>query len=461
MANIATDDLMILTSLAKKMYQVRPNTRQIVDSFIDTDTFTITTPQELVTSYDGKYLAVAGGTSPYFQLFDLTTGLDVTPAGYDGLNVNRLEFSYDSSKLVISRNAASGTKKIAILDMVTLTWDDLTAFTIVDDVVVQHAKISPDGTYIAYYNGRPTGNKINIHLMSDYSFVASVDSHTSGGATQGFVWTNNDHIVTANNLLNGFRVYAVGTWSEVTGFPTISGSAYGWYASPYIDDIIMIRLGAPFAIQINTTDWTARANLTEAFTSLPEDIDFTSDGKKMTIMDSGSNTFEYTYNPSSLVFEDAKEITVPGNTRYQIAYIKGGRWEVIGSIDENLAETNWICSAYDLATDVLLKSVITSTPNFTIPLASPDPVKVTVSPTPFGIWSESSSIGLNDRIYPTDPENTPYYYKCTTSGTTASTEPTWPVTTNSTVTDGSVVWEIVERIIQPITHAPLVPTVVV
>lgn len=33
-----------------------------------------------------------------------------------------------------------------------------------------------------------------------------------------------------------------------------------------------------------------------------------------------------------------------------------------------------------------------------------------------------------------------YYYKCTTAGTTGTTEPTWPVDLNATVSDGTAVW---------------------
>lgn len=36
-----------------------------------------------------------------------------------------------------------------------------------------------------------------------------------------------------------------------------------------------------------------------------------------------------------------------------------------------------------------------------------------------------------------------FYYVCTTAGTTAGTEPTWPVIAGNTVTDNGVVWECV------------------
>jgi hypothetical protein len=32
-------------------------------------------------------------------------------------------------------------------------------------------------------------------------------------------------------------------------------------------------------------------------------------------------------------------------------------------------------------------------------------------------------------------------YKCTTAGTTAATEPTWPTNSGATITDGTVVWQ--------------------
>lgn len=52
-------------------------------------------------------------------------------------------------------------------------------------------------------------------------------------------------------------------------------------------------------------------------------------------------------------------------------------------------------------------------------------------------WSGSASITLGAYRVPTTPNG--HFYKCTTAGTTSSSEPTWP-TNGGTVTDGTVVW---------------------
>jgi len=51
-------------------------------------------------------------------------------------------------------------------------------------------------------------------------------------------------------------------------------------------------------------------------------------------------------------------------------------------------------------------------------------------------WSASASIALDATIEPYNGK----VYKCTTAGTTGSTEPNWPTATGATVTDGTVVW---------------------
>jgi hypothetical protein len=53
-------------------------------------------------------------------------------------------------------------------------------------------------------------------------------------------------------------------------------------------------------------------------------------------------------------------------------------------------------------------------------------------------WAASETVVLNEVRFPTTPNG--HLYKCTTAGTTGSTEPTWPTGPGATVTDGGVVW---------------------
>ena len=44
-------------------------------------------------------------------------------------------------------------------------------------------------------------------------------------------------------------------------------------------------------------------------------------------------------------------------------------------------------------------------------------------------------------MQPTATGGNGHLYRCTVAGTTAATEPAWPLTENATVTDGGVTWE--------------------
>ncbi len=53
-------------------------------------------------------------------------------------------------------------------------------------------------------------------------------------------------------------------------------------------------------------------------------------------------------------------------------------------------------------------------------------------------WAGSTAYSIDDYVIPTTANG--YYYRCTVAGTSGSSEPTWPTTIGSTVTDGSVTW---------------------
>jgi hypothetical protein len=53
-------------------------------------------------------------------------------------------------------------------------------------------------------------------------------------------------------------------------------------------------------------------------------------------------------------------------------------------------------------------------------------------------WGAGAAKSSGDYVKPSTRNG--YVYKCTTAGTTAGTEPTWPTTPGNTVTDGGAVW---------------------
>lgn len=56
------------------------------------------------------------------------------------------------------------------------------------------------------------------------------------------------------------------------------------------------------------------------------------------------------------------------------------------------------------------------------------------------VWAGATGKSSGDIVRPTNANDNGHYYKCTTAGTTAGAEPTWPTGSGSTVDDGSVVW---------------------
>lgn len=54
-------------------------------------------------------------------------------------------------------------------------------------------------------------------------------------------------------------------------------------------------------------------------------------------------------------------------------------------------------------------------------------------------WVGSTAYTIGDTVKPTTENG--YIYKCTSAGTSDSSEPSWPTTIGNTVTDGGVTWE--------------------
>ena len=55
-------------------------------------------------------------------------------------------------------------------------------------------------------------------------------------------------------------------------------------------------------------------------------------------------------------------------------------------------------------------------------------------------WSPNASISLNTIVKAGTTQYSGFHFKCTTAGTSGSSEPDWPTTLGNTVIDGSVTW---------------------
>ena len=135
-------------------------------------------------------------------------------------------------------------------------------------------------------------------------------------------------------------------------------------------------------------------------------------------------------------------------------------YEVSGTIVESLLVTDWRCSAYSIKDSQLVGSVDVTGNSFTIPLPTNEMVMVVVHPVPATRWKLDTLYTVGKQVYPTNANATPFYYVCTTAGSSGITEPTWGTVVGGDTLDGSAVWELVERISQPVAQMPLSPTAV-
>jgi len=129
---------------------------------------------------------------------------------------------------------------------------------------------------------------------------------------------------------------------------------------------------------------------------------------------------------------------------------------VSGSISETLSAVDFIAQATRLSDSELSGRSIVNGTSYSLEVNTLEPVLVTMLPDYGTQWTTSTAYALTDKVFPTDPTTSPYYYECTTAGTSDASEPTWP--TSGTVNDNTVVWTYVEQMVQPITHGPLIPS---
>lgn len=127
---------------------------------------------------------------------------------------------------------------------------------------------------------------------------------------------------------------------------------------------------------------------------------------------------------------------------------------VSGSIVEGYHATDFRVRMHESATGELVHQEVTASGSFSA-LVPDLEYYVIVSAEQGEVWFPSMAPSIGDKVYPTNPSATRFYFECTTAGVAGTTEPSWNLNLDNTTNDGTVVWTVVEGLIQPITHAPV------
>ncbi len=165
----------------------------------------------------------------------------------------------------------------------------------------------------------------------------------------------------------------------------------------------------------------------------------------------GTAVWTANFTPPTRLIEQSPDVT-------GYLAVSGGinPYSITLSLTESLAATDFTAVVTNANTGFIMSKTTVSGATPTINLSTNDPCFVTLYPDYGTQWTASTAYDLNDKVFPTDPTTSPYYYECTTAGTSDASEPTWP--TSGTVNDGTAVWTYVEQMVQPITHGPLIPS---
>jgi hypothetical protein len=85
-------------------------------------------------------------------------------------------------------------------------------------------------------------------------------------------------------------------------------------------------------------------------------------------------------------------------------------------------------------------------------------VSVTLMQTCGDTWQAGKYYRAGALVLPRSPAETPFYYRNRRGGITDLLEPSWQTNPELFTADSGCVWEVVERLNQPITQSPLIPT---
>lgn len=139
------------------------------------------------------------------------------------------------------------------------------------------------------------------------------------------------------------------------------------------------------------------------------------------------------------------------------------RWFEIALFELNLtvsgsdAAQSFNLFVHDLSGNLLLKKSVQNG-NATLLMPDAKPVSVTVLQDFGTTWQAGKYYSAGALISPTNPQATPFYYRNRTGAISDLIEPVWSTNPEIFTHDSGCIWELVERLNQPITQSPLIPT---
>lgn len=147
-------------------------------------------------------------------------------------------------------------------------------------------------------------------------------------------------------------------------------------------------------------------------------------------------------------------------TRWQtneIRHFEVGLFELNLTINGSIAAPFFNLFIHDLNGELILKKDVQ---NGTKSLLMPNDKAVCVTLMQAGgdTWKAGHYYQAGALVLPKNPTTIPFYYRNRRGGISDLIEPNWQTNPELFTTDSGCLWEVVERLNQPITQSPIIPT---
>lgn len=112
---------------------------------------------------------------------------------------------------------------------------------------------------------------------------------------------------------------------------------------------------------------------------------------------------------------------------------------------------------HDTGGELIFKKIVYNG-EITFLMPNQNPVSVTVTQEFGTTWQSGRYYSAGVLVAPSNPQTMPFYFRNRKTGISDLVEPTWSTDPQILNHDSTCVWELVERLNQPITQSPLIPT---